>query len=462
MKKLAIIAAAFLLVFGLLQCKKETVQTQPEPVTPPNPGGNDIETVHIIVHIDSIASRAYINSDTGEILFYTNDKLYVGYNGEKAEGVLSYNAADNGFSGYLVIDRDGDDKPLSFYYLGGRTANMVDHTHYSVDISDQTSYSNFPLIACGISTQPYTGEGEYNTTLHRKCGMVKFLTGVYEGTVNIAGMNTVATVDYATGEITSGTPDTISFFTTTNGQGWTVLLEQDAVNGAVVSSDGFDDGTCDVPAITDGMFYSDGINVPLQLAVTNTHEFTVSDNGDKVYFSNGNLSGHSGAYYFGGNQYDIGNHYDFNNSDLVSGWRNLSTDEWYYLTHNNSGYNWGFAYMDDMNIRGIIIIPDNYNGPNIDYSHIDWNDNILITDDYPWTSMEYHGVVFIPAEEQGGGSGNYQGLYWTSTSEGESTAYALIFGNKTYQGVMQYPECFREWSSKEYLVRLVKDVDASK
>ena len=455
--KLAIFSVAFMLIFSLAQCKKEQpqTQTQTEPVTPPNPGGNDIETVHITVHVDSICSKVYIYS-TGQIRFNSGDKLYVGYNGAKVNGMLSYDDNNNVFSGNLVINQDGDDKPLSFYYMGGKVATMVDATHYSVDINDQASGYEYPLIACGTSTQPYTGAGDYNTALQYKSAVVKFLTNVYEGTVNIDGMNSVATVGFETGEITAGTPGTISFTTNDHGMGWAILLEQDAVNGAAVSSDGFNDDSCDVPEITCG-YHTDGINMTLQLAVTNTHEFSINDNGGKVYFSKGNLYGKHGAYYFGENKYDIGNHYDFAYTNEVSGWRALSKEEWEYLFNRDNMRKWGYALYDGD--PGIIILPDDYDGPEIYYIHTEWSDNELSEEDWPWTSMQEHGAVFLPAENEGF---DYSiGRYWTSTPFGSEGAYRLEFGDRTEPG-MQYPQCFNTFADQLYLLRLVKDVFASK
>lgn len=279
MKKLAIIAAAFMLTLGLAQCKKE--QTTAE-----TPEG---ETVRITVNVGNNGSRANVDPSNGKITFKDGEKLYVGYNGAKLSGELTYSSSTNSFSGELTIVQDGDDKPLYFYYLGGGSATMVDATHYTVDISDQTS--NYPVISCGTSTNPYTGAGAYTTTLLNQCALVKFSTNVASSTVSVAGMNTVATVNFGTNEITPGTTGTVSFATDVSGEGWAILLEQSAVNDATVTASGYADGTCDVLAITNNMFYTAGVSISLTAAVPEgalSGLFSVSST-KKVFFSKGNL-----------------------------------------------------------------------------------------------------------------------------------------------------------------------------
>ena len=136
MKKLAIFMAAFVLTLGLAQCKKE----QPNAETPEG------ETVHITVNVGDNGSKADINTSNGHITYKNGDQIYVGYNSAKV-GVLTYSSSNSSFSGDLSITQDGNDKPLYFYYMGGGSTSAVDATHYTVDISNQTS--NYPVIACG-------------------------------------------------------------------------------------------------------------------------------------------------------------------------------------------------------------------------------------------------------------------------------------------------------------------------
>ena len=147
MKKLTIFAAAFVLTLGLAQCKKEQ----------PNAQNLEGKTVHLTVNVGASAgsatngSRADIpNPSTGQYDFKDGDKLYVGYNGAKVDGELTYNTSDNKFSGDITLEQNGN-QPLHFYYLGGRTATRVDETQqYTIDISNQTS--DYPVISYGTST----------------------------------------------------------------------------------------------------------------------------------------------------------------------------------------------------------------------------------------------------------------------------------------------------------------------
>lgn len=354
MKKLAIIVAAFVLTLGLAQCKKE--QTTAE-----TPEG---ETVRITVNVGNNGSRANVDPSNGKITFKDGEKLYVGYNGAKVGGELTYSTSTSSFSGELTIVQDGDDKPLCFYYMGGGSATMVDATHYTVDISDQTS--NYPVISCGTSTTNYTGAGAYTTTLLNQCALVKFSTNVASSTVSVAGMNTVATVNFGTNEITPGTTGTVSFSTDGEGTGWAILLEQGAVNNTTVTASGYADGTCDVPAITNNMFYNTGVSISLTAAPSVPTGainglFTINASGDKVWFSQGNLQatttdlGSSWTWSFAANQYDkIGNaaaNTCINGNGTVSsngtvdlfGW---STSATVYGIHNSTSDDYSGDFVD--------------------------------------------------------------------------------------------------------------------
>lgn len=459
MKKMAVFAAAFVLTLGLSQCKKDQLINQ---ITETSEGG----TVHITVNVGDNGSKADITN--GHITFKNGEKLYVGYNNAKV-GVLTYSSSTSSFSGDLAITQDGDDKLLYFYYMGGGDATMVDATHYTVDISNQTS--NYPVISCGTSTKSYTGAGAYKTTLFNKCGLVKFSTSVDRGTVNVGGMITEACLDFGAGEITPGTTTgVISFNTNVNGEGWAILLEQDAVNGATVTASGFDNGTCNVPEITNNLYYTTGVSAILQLPVTNTHEFTINDSYGKVYFSKGNLEGSNGVYSFAEDYHYVGSTYFFGYAN-VPGWRILTSEEWIYLFTSRDGASskWGFATISG--IKGVIILPDDYNNsdpgpspyptPTFNSNHISWDDNNIMMEDV-WYQMENNGAVFLPADHMEGIMGGYGecGFYWSSTSQYSSYRY-LYFGYwEAYpeQLLQPMPE-LTEDSYKMCLVRVVRDVN---
>lgn len=259
MKRQAIIAATLMLTLGLVQCKKD----QPAPQT------TEGETIHITVNVDN-GSKAGVTPGTGEVRFNSGDKLYVGYDGAYA-GVLNFNGS--AFSGNITISGSGQN--LYFYYLGGMEAYIVNGV-YTVDISNQIS--NYPVISCGASEETYPSEGNaYTTTLLNQCALVKFATNIASRTVKVTGMNTVASINFATGEITpdtQATPGTIKFITDGEGEGWAILLEQDPADDVAVTAVGYEDGTCNVPLITNNMYYTEGVHVTLT-------ELTVMDSGEK-------------------------------------------------------------------------------------------------------------------------------------------------------------------------------------
>lgn len=243
MKKMAVFAAAFVLTLGLSQCKKDQHIAQ-------TPEG---EVVHITVKTGNSGSKAGIDLSNGHITFNNGDKLYVGYNGKKV-GELTYASSTSSFSGDLTITDDPNIEPLHFYYLGGSLTPSISGSRYSVNIQWQHhAEQSWPVISCGTSTNNYTGAGNYTTTLENKCGLVKFSTNLgFRQGILVYGMNTVATVDFATGEITSGTPDFVSLLTRGyDGDVYAILLPQSAVYGANVTQYGSIIGTFDVPEITD-------------------------------------------------------------------------------------------------------------------------------------------------------------------------------------------------------------------
>ena len=464
MKKLAIFAAALLLTLGLTQCKKD------QPAAQFSESGN----IHITLKVSNDGSKPLVNTGTGHYSFISGEKLYVGYNGAKV-GVLTYDGYN--FSGDLSIVQVVGEQPLYFYYMGGMEATIDDATHYSVDISSQPSSAQVPVISCGTSTQPFAGAGEYTTTLYNKCGLVKFKTNVYYGTINVGGMNTKATIDFGSGGITFGTPGTISFPTTFEGIGWAILLPQDAVNEAVVSSSGFDNGTCNVPKITNNLFYTTGVDVSLNFAVTNTHPFTVSSDGKQVYFSKGNLIGitYSGAYNMLDDQTDSNDpstlfYFDYVN--VAPGWRALTQDEWNYLLRDENGAKWGFAHVNGE--PGIIILPDDYSDPaqvyDFHYNHNDFGDiesHPNTYDDYGgvmWTELEDKGAVFLCVKENDLATA-LEARYWSSTPYGGSYSWCLYFDASISNPVtVTKPSCIRYSSGglNDAWIRLVKDVDSSK
>jgi hypothetical protein len=293
MRKLTIFATAFLLILGLGQCKKEqsaNLVTESVPVC-------------ITVKVGNNDSKAGVNPSNGKITFNNGDMLYVGYNNSPV-GSLSYSSSTNSFSGYLNLTESGE-QLLHFYYLGGGSATYnVKTGQYTVDISDQksTASGNYPVISYGTSTTIFSsGTTSYTTTLFNKCALVKFnVSTSSESATCLKGMNNMVTVDFAENAITYGQKGKgIIKLPAGSGEKWAILLPQDALEagevGSVVSDDGWYKGTRGaMPAIENNGYLADGILVEVNSEVEVPQgairgQFTINSDGDKVFFSNGNL-----------------------------------------------------------------------------------------------------------------------------------------------------------------------------
>ena len=287
MKKFGIIVMAFVLAFGLSQCKKEdTAVSNDEGVKVP-----------ITLNVNgSSGSRVAVEGSTGVVTFENGDVIYVVSNGVYV-GRLTYNGTQ--FSGNITEPTEGE--KLHFYFLG----NMIpefnsDYTGCSVVISDQTRY--LPVISYAPSREDYqTGLMAYNATLLNKCALVKFnVTTSSEAPTCITGMNNMVTVNFAENTLSySQKGNGAITLSAGNGEKWAILLPQDAMEagevGSAFSDDGWYKGTRGaIPAIDNNDYLTNGISVEINTEVEVPEGairgmFTINSNGDKVFFSKGNL-----------------------------------------------------------------------------------------------------------------------------------------------------------------------------
>jgi len=292
MKKLTIIWVAFMLTLGLSQCKKEQI----------GPQNTEDETVCITVKVGKNGSKAGVDPSNGKITFNNGDLLYVGYNNASV-GCLTYNSSNDSFSGSLNLTESGA-QPLHFYYLGGNYATYVGADQYTVDISNQKNNANgyYPVISYGTSTTDYTsGMTSYTTTLFNKCALVKFNVNTSsEAATCLKGMNNLVSVDFAENTITySQKGKGIITLPAGSGEKWAILLPQGAMDagevGSACSDDGWYKGTRGaMPAIENNGYLTDGILVEVNAEVEVPQGalrglFTINSDGDKVFFSKGNL-----------------------------------------------------------------------------------------------------------------------------------------------------------------------------
>lgn len=224
-------------------------------------------------------------------------------------------------------------------------------------------------------------------------------------------------------------------------------------------------------------------------------KFTVNGDGDKVYFSKGNLRYVSGTWSFFDHQYDFYNTYSAdawdkfgwstsstygmstssNYSDysgdfvdwgtvpgIGEGWKTLSKDEWVYLfnTRSDAANKYGHATVNG--VYGIIILPDAFVDPNKNKGSNafvgsttpkDWNANVYTAEN--WALMEAAGAVFLPAAGNRWGTsvGSVDnGYYWSSSAYVGYSAYSVSFYSGNFRA--------DNFNDRRYgqSVRLVRDV----
>ena len=303
MKKLCLLAMALALVLTMTQCKKENTTTSNDegikvPITL-NVSGNG-------------GSRVDVTTGTGVVTFENGDVIHVSSNGTYV-GTLTYNGTQ--FAGEINEPTEG--QKLQFYFLGNKTPEFnADSTECSVVISDQTEY--LPVISLAPSRENYQiGKTNYNATLYNSCALVKFnVTTSSDAATCILGMKNKVTVSF--------TPDFFDeFFSYSmdgegiiqleagSGEKWAILLPQDGVEyPSAFSSDGAYTGVCgSIPHISENQHLKTGIPVTVTTPVSSLNGvFTVNNNGNQVYFSQGNLQyiGSAATPYwkFADNQWD--------------------------------------------------------------------------------------------------------------------------------------------------------------
>lgn len=361
MKKISIIVMALAFLAALTQCKKEQVAP-----------ANDSETVAITLDIKcGNGTRMDVNTATGEVTYESGDKIYVA-SGGKYVGTLTHNGTR--FSGTISDPTVGE--PLHFYFLGNvtpaETLTAGTTTTCSVVISDQTEH--LPVIEYAPSNETYTaGATTFTAHLLNKCALVKFnVTTSSEAATCITGMKNKVTVDFSNNILTPSQEGTgIITLPSGNGEKWAILLPQSAVEagdaGSAYSADGVYTGTrAAVPAILDNGYLTAGIDVTVITEVNPGEvptgaicgKFTINEDGDQVYFSQGNLqyigSASTPYWKFAENQWDyLGDNGQGSTGQNVdrdlfgwgtSGWNNGNMYYQPYNTESNYDGNTGYGY----------------------------------------------------------------------------------------------------------------------
>ena len=229
--------------------------------------------------------------------------------------------------------------------------------------------------------------------------------------------------------------------------------------------------------------------------------FTINSNGDKVFFSKGNLqyNATTGGFSFAEHQWDtIGTNnrlngtmdlfswgtgrtpnsstasttfYDWGANPISNGgnqanqWRTLTAAEWYYLFMNRSTNLFGLGTVNG--VKGLILLPDQWNGTGFNpgiksfynsnqYIGAKWTDNTYTA--VQWAEMEAQGAVFLPVTGQRNGHSVTStesfggGVYWTSSATGGNTAGMVYFTESDIRPSGQWHSYYG------YAVRLVQSI----
>ncbi len=342
MKKISTIVMALLMVISLSQCKKNEQ----------NASDNQSDAVTITLDVKGgNGSKVIVNPNTGTVDFENGDQIIVA-SGGKYVGTLTYNG--NLFTGAISNATEG--YPLQFYFLGNvtpaETLTSGITESCSVVISDQTEH--LPVISAAPSDENYAASTtDYTAQLLNKCALVKFnVTTLSETAICVTGFNNKVTVNFMENTLTNNQESNgVITLPAGNGEKWTILLPQEAMEageqGSAYSQDGVYIGTRGaVPVITENGYLTTGIEVTVTTEVNPGEvptgaidgKFTINANGDQVYFSQGNLqyigSASTPYWKFADNQWD----YFGTTTGQNSGNQNVDRDLFGWGT---SGYNHG-------------------------------------------------------------------------------------------------------------------------
>ena len=465
------------LVLGLSQCKKNVEQAAQDVAS-------GTVTLTLNVGDNGDGSKYSVNTSTGAVTYSSGDVLYVASEGTYL-GTMSYTGGGT-FTGSINTPTVGS--PIWFFFFGDKEPNESltkgTSTSCTVTISDQTT--SLPVISCAASNENYVdGNTTYSAKLLNKCALVKFSTNVNSVTIEVGGMKTVATVSFV-GTVTPGTSGSVSFTTDSSGEGWAILLPQDAVDDATVDADDYS-GTCDVPAITNNMFYTTGVSVTLSskdlgISISSTQKVRFAPGNLQAVYASANTS--TCTWQFASTQYScignatannaVGNNlvttagtvdlfgwvgansslaaYGVNNNGTASNygnttneslksdwsvvanaaslgghsdWITLTSSQWKYILsdRNNASQKYGHGVVGTQN--GLIILPDAFvlpDGLSFTSGNSAWTNSYTTAQ---WALMEENGAVFLPAAgNRNGTTVSYAGSYGRYWSSTSHVSYA--------------------------------------
>lgn len=490
MRKYSMIMMAFALLLGMTQCKKEIT----------NANNDNTESLSITLKVDNgdKGDRFNLFPSTGAVVFTDGDSIFVGNNG-KYVGTLKF--SEGLFQGTISGDLSTGDK-LHFYFVGNKPTSTAPvagtTTSCTVDISDQTDY--LPVISYAPSTVNYSPSTTFYTAqLLNKSALVKFVPQVATSLpITVLGLNNEVQIDFEHNTLApSGTTGGITLYSVSDTEKWAILLAQDAVPTAKVTISGYA-STVSLPTITNNMYYNSGLTISMTATIPDgaiDGKFTISSNGDQVYFSKGNLQYKYGTgWRFAEHQYDYistwntldwVNHFGwgtwgegknplntstYNNDYLWSsdfcgtltnasstGWRTMTYTEWSYVFNTREGAASKKGHGNVNGVNGMILLPDDWTLPeglSFTSGNSSWA-NVYNVEQ--WAQMEANGAVFLPAAgyRRYGTSFEYVGSYgnyWSSSYYSSDNAYFVYF----YSGDLYPQNNYYRYNGST--VRLVRNV----
>ena len=275
MKRMTYFVMALAMVLGFTQCKKDQTpannQTEGVFITLDVNGGNNNSRVEVIPGYENPTTHevyARVRFESGDVIYVGNAGAYCGY--------LIFNGTN--FTGTVNPTSTAD--YLHFYFMGNK--GPVGSAPSTVSITDQTV--KYPVISYAHSKDLFDSDvHSYTAKLQNYCSIVKFTTNSIptDTDITVKGMKNTVSVDFGANNAatsTSGSPYTftksgdgdIILHAVSTSERWAILLEQDAVNGATVTADGYLNSTCDVPVIANNTYHSTGVSISMTPTPTET------------------------------------------------------------------------------------------------------------------------------------------------------------------------------------------------
>lgn len=183
-----------------------------------------------------------------------------------------------------------------------------------------------------------------------------------------------------------------------------------------------------------------------------------------------------------GTVYDWGVNEISNGGNQPNKWRTLTQEEWQYLigVRNDSGPSgmnhprYGKQGLATITVGttqyyGFVLMPDGYTPTGISVRNWTLPNGFCSFNATEWTTMENDGCIFLPCSgyrsgetvlfrESGEGSTQVDGFYWSSTSDGTSSARCFKL-SRTSNNSGGEVSCLGKSRYLGYAVRLVRDVD---